>query len=123
MVIELDRLAKQVRDAIVGNAETRGVSDLASPAVRSTPPTRASDGSPIADAAGVDDPDIRVSLSSAALRSAEVQSSREIGEAPPPPHASTPNRTASESTPRRHAIDAYRESLRAPRGERLEIVV
>ena len=123
MVIELDRLARQARDAIVGNATTRGVSDLASPAARATPPTRATDGSPIADTAGVDDSDIRVSLSSAALRSAEVQASREITEAPPTPHPPTPDREASELTPRRHLIDAYRETPRAPRGERLEIVV
>ncbi len=99
------------------------VSEVESAAARSMPRLRAPHGSPSADTTGVDDPDIRLSLSSAALRSAEIECSREIAESPAPAPAPTPEREASESTPRRHLIDAYRETSNAPRGQRLRIVV
>ena len=99
------------------------VSEVESSSARSIPRLRAPHGSQSGGTTGVDDPDIRLSLSPAALRSAEVECSREIAESPAPEPESTPEREASESTPRRHPIDAYRETPHAPRGERLRIVV
>ena len=99
------------------------VSEVESSAARSMPRLRAPHGSPSGDTTGVDDPDIRLSLSSAALRSAEVECSGEFDRSPAQAPAPTPEREASESTPRRHPIDAYRETSNAHRGERLRIVV
>ena len=99
------------------------VSEVESSATRSTPRLPAPQGSPSTGSAGVDDSDIRVSLSPAALKSADLDGSREIAEYPATASTPAPERETSDSTPRRHPIDAYRETPRAPRGERVRIVV
>jgi len=103
------------------------VSELDPSAARSIPQSRAPHGrtNPKADGAG--DPDVRVTLSPAALRSAAGEPARETPESAAPETSATPETEpepeATMAPPRRHPADAYRETPRPPRGERVRIVV
>ena len=99
------------------------VSELELRTARTIPPSRASGGRPNAKPASEGDPDVRLTLSPAALRSAEVEGARDIEESAVPASTPTGDPRASESPLRRHPADAYRETPRAPRGERIRIVV